>query len=126
MIERAPSLAPVSTSLSDVDPVMVEALCYHEALLRLKYEPGEIFVSMDEGTMIVVLDVAGRRFFITVGPLELSRDAFRSAWQVACNAWNQSQQETRMATFEKSYAYRNALDFSAALLAKGFNRHLKN
>lgn len=104
---------------------MVEALCYHEALLRLKYQPEEIFISMDNGTLIVVLDVAGHRFFITVGPLEeMSRDAFKDAWRVACDVWNQSKQEVRVATFEKSFAYRNALDFSAALLAKGFDRHL--
>jgi hypothetical protein len=126
MIERAPSAAPVSKrSLSEERPVVVEALCYHEALLRLGYEPDEIFVSLNKGDLFVVLDVAGRRFFITVGPLTLDNDTFKNTWRVACDTWNKSEQGVRQATFERSYAYRNAFDFSAALLAKGFDRHLK-
>ena len=129
-IERAPSSAPVSSNLlSDLRPVLLEALCYHEALLRLSYEPEEIFVSPREGVLSVVLVVGDRRFFITVGPLVLddtyTRESFLKEWDAACEVWNKASDSDRLAAFEKSFVYGASLDFCATLALKGFNRHMR-
>lgn len=119
-----PPKRDVKLALSQVGPVMVEALCYHEALLRLGYVPGEIYVQLRDDDMCVVLVLGERRFTITAGPMSSSNETFSKDWRKACEAWNGASQDELMATFSKSSVYRSAFNFSAALVAKGFDRHL--
>lgn len=129
-VERAPSSAPVSLdTLSGLRPVFVEALCYHEALLRLGYEAEEIFVSPGDDILSVVLVVGDKRFFIAVGPLILdnafTRESFLKEWKIACDIWNKASDQNRWAVFEKSFVCGSALNFCAVLVLNGFDRHVK-
>lgn len=122
MGERVPRL-----KLSTVKPVMVEALCYHEALRRLGYAPNEIYVSVDAGKMFVILkiDDSGNRFMVSVGKIaKVSPEIFKREWAAACDAWNNSPASELEKVFSGSVALANAFDLSAALVAKGFNRHV--
>lgn len=106
---------------------MVEALCYHEALRRLGYTPDEIYVGLTDGKMYVILKTtdAARRFVMTAGLLsDVSPENFKMEWRRSCDIWNRSPNSELMSVFARSFVYANAFDFTAALLAKGFDRHM--
>lgn len=108
--------------LTDLEPVLVEALAAHEHFRIFGYAPDEIFALLDGvGVLHVRLVRGGKHFTYTIGAYPFSRADFPPVWEAAIRCWNEDATDAeRKAAFDNSHTRGQAVPLIAAMLAKGF------
>lgn len=110
------------------NPVLREAVAYHEAFRKLGYSADDIFfATWPGGEAQVILRVGSFprgacEFSCDCGNIGMSQEAARVAWEAACEAWNTTMTaEERAALWDESTARREAVMLVFAMAAKGFD-----
>lgn len=99
-----------------------EMLASHEALRKLGFLPGDIYVTVDpSGTAVVILKAQDLEFNITCGSFDAGAEEFARQWTEAVERWNNSMPAEEMdGIWRNSFAFANIAQLILALKQKGF------
>jgi len=102
-------------------PKPIEAqLATYEALRRIGFVPGELFVAYNHGMPMSVVYAGGKQFAIGAEGCSLSEPEYRAAWVDACAWWNETAtNEERVAVYLKFFNTRLLMDLICRLHARG-------
>lgn len=109
--------------LKDVQQIVIDALCYHEAFIRLGFKADDIFVGHEEAIVFVVLKTQNNEFIVKLGVLALTEAQFAQVWNDVSNAYNSGAFDTTelQAAFLRTFPAKEAQNFLAAIRAKGIS-----
>lgn len=105
--------------LTDLPPVIREALAVHEAFRRLGVASADIYFVQYRDQPFVSIEArqGDKRFPVAVGD---AFDGIEDVWSAATRAWNAAPTSEQMAVFEASAVYNNTSRFMSALIDHGF------
>jgi len=108
--------------LSQVQLILKDALCVHEALLRLEFPSETISLEViADGRLIVKVDEGDKAcgFLVGLRPLDLDDDAILAGtWRAAATAWNQATHEQIIAVWDDWKARYDLTAMMMVLIAK--------
>ena len=122
----------MALTIDEIPQTAREALCLHEALRRLGFEPSDIYVAVvrdfevvteGPGTIAVVLETQGQRFATCAYAPVADAAVFLNEWASYAGWWNGATEEDRLTlwtAFQEQYFYGEVVArFVMAIILKG-------